>query len=329
MHRPSLTPITFDDFERPSLNPWDIGKWLFRHSLRYGLRFISYFARLLVWTLRVDLAPGKERVAIPVKSIFISICVLFALTAPAMFATCVWIVYTRTHPAGPGTAEPFLVSGVFSEQVSFSTQDGLRLSGHYAPAVTVSDVLRGEEVLTRRYPAVVLVHDHGEDSRQMLPLVARLNQLGCHVLAVDLRGAGRSQESAQTFGQAERYDVEAAVNFLAGRPSVDGERIAVWGVGTGGVAATLAIPSVSPALVIHERSLEAPELDGRRFIAGGLLGDVAQPMCRWIFRLAYARDMGAGDGSARRVVPVPAGDREAALAELENFASDRLRLASN
>ena len=32
MQRPSLTPMTFDDFERPKLNPWDVGLWLFKHG---------------------------------------------------------------------------------------------------------------------------------------------------------------------------------------------------------------------------------------------------------------------------------------------------------
>lgn len=328
MQRPSLTPMTFDDFERPTLNPWDVGKWLFRHGTRHSLRLGIYFSQLAVWCIHVELMPGRPHQSVPIRKVFGSIFVMAILVAPVLFGACVWLVHTRTHPPGPGIGEPYLVSGVFSEQISLTTEDGLRLSGQYAPAITVSDVLKGEDVLRKRFPAVILLHDHGEDSRQMLPLMARLQKMGCHVLALDLRGAGRSQDAAQTFGQAERYDAAAAINFLAGRPSVDRDRILVWGVGTGGLAAMETTAEVVPALVIHERSLAEPDRDEARFIGGGIFGEVARPMCRWIFRLAYARDLPRGS-DPRKTVTVPAGDREAALAEIGMLVSNHLRLSRN
>lgn len=328
MQRPSLTPITFDDFERPKLNPWDVGLWLFRHGMRHGLRFGIYFAKLAVWCVNVELMPGRPHQSVPAKKVAAAIFVLAVLVAPILFGTCVWLVHNRTHPPGPGKTEPYLVTGVFSEEISLLTEDGLRLSGQYAPAVTAEDVLEGEEVLRRRYPAIILVHDHGEDARQMLPLMDRLHNMGAHVLALDLRGAGRSQKSAQTFGKAERYDLTAAINFLAGRPSVDRDRILVWGIGTGATAAMNTRAEAVPALLVHERSLAEPELDNERFVGGGLLGEVARPMCRWIFRLAYARDLPAG-ARPRKTVAVAAGDREAAFEEIEMLVSTHLRIARN
>lgn len=328
MQRPSLTPMTFDDFERPKLNPWDVGLWLFRHGTRYSLRLAVYFVKLAIWCVRVELTPGRIHETVPVRKVGASLFLLAVLVAPFVFGACVWAVHTRTHPPGPGTDEPYIVSGVFSEEISLVTDDGLRLSGLLAPAVTVEDVLEGEEVLRKRYPAVILLHDHGEDARQMLPLVQRLHDMGAHVLAVDLRGAGRSQRAAQTFGQAERYDVAAAIDFLGRRPSVDSDRILIWGIGTGAQAAMEAPSQFIPALLVHERSLAEPELDEDRFVGGGILGEVSRPMCRWIFRLAYARDLLEGPGP-RKTVTVAAGDREAAFEQIGLLVSTHLRLARN
>lgn len=87
-------------------------------------------------------------------------------------------------------------------------------------------------------PAVVLLHGFAASSRK--PAYARLAdvlQERATVLAVDLRGHGRS-EGSSTLGDRERHDVAAAVAALRG----DGHRhVTIVGVSMGSTAAVHAV----------------------------------------------------------------------------------------
>lgn len=111
------------------------------------------------------------------------------------------------------------------------TADGVWVSAAWLPGPAARQPCRD-------VPAVVLLHGFAASARK--PAYARLAdvlQRDASVLAVDLRGHGRSQ-GASTLGDRERHDVAAAVAALRG----DGHRhVSVVGVSMGSTAAVHAV----------------------------------------------------------------------------------------
>jgi fermentation-respiration switch protein FrsA (DUF1100 family) len=103
--------------------------------------------------------------------------------------------------------------------VRFVADDGMRLSGWYAPS--------------RNRAAVVLVHGGGGDRAGALAHAALLARHGYGVLLYDARGRGSSEGSPNQFGWGWQHDVAGAVAFLRHRPDVDPRRIAGLGLSTG------------------------------------------------------------------------------------------------
>jgi len=92
------------------------------------------------------------------------------------------------------------------------------------------------------YPAIVFLHGSGPVTRDgALPYAERYARLGFASLAFDKRGTGQSG-GAWTSASLEDLarDAVAAIEFLKGRPEVDGERIGFWGVSQAGWVATQA-----------------------------------------------------------------------------------------
>lgn len=123
------------------------------------------------------------------------------------------------------------------EEVSFSTEDKVKLTGsYYAPRK------KG------RAHAVLLVHDAGTDRRQLDQLGADLQRAGFAVLSFDLRGHGQSvggdydwakldQEGrARTWVFTQR-DLGGAAEYLRGREDVHTSSLTLIGHRSGGGAA--------------------------------------------------------------------------------------------
>src|SRR5262249_29813903 len=131
--------------------------------------------------------------------------------------------------------------GVYYDPVNFLSDDGARLEGWLVPVVDAKKVLEEkDQIIGKRYPAVVLVHDFAGSRQQLLPMVQPLHNAGFVVLAMNLRGTTQSAREAQTFGIKEAMDVKAAVDMLRRRLFVDPAKIAVVGIGTGANAAMIA-----------------------------------------------------------------------------------------
>lgn len=123
--------------------------------------------------------------------------------------------------------------------VRFPARDGrARIEAHFVP---------GEGGDGR---AVVLVHGKdacrghelkGDSTR----LVAALSARGIAVLAIDLRGHGRSSRARLTYGERERFDVLGAVDWLREQGH---DRIGVLGASMGAATALLAAAD-EPAIV--------------------------------------------------------------------------------
>jgi len=120
-----------------------------------------------------------------------------------------------------------------AEEISFTTEDGVRIFADYYEGC-------GEEP-----PAVILLHMRGRDRKTWNPIVDRIVEKGYTVLAMDMRGHGKSTKKGdatlkyEDFGTAGgpqwyecRQDVHGAREALIGK-GIDKGRIAIIGASVG------------------------------------------------------------------------------------------------
>lgn len=127
--------------------------------------------------------------------------------------------------------------GLDYEQVRFTTDDGVTLSGWLIPAA--------RETRT----AVMVLHGFsGHRLPELAAFVPWLHERH-HVLQFDFRGHGESDPGVITLGSHERQDVAAAVRFLEGRGLGP---IALFGVSMGASIAIVSAPELPVAAVIAD-----------------------------------------------------------------------------
>ena len=122
--------------------------------------------------------------------------------------------YGYTHIARAVVPEPDLSADF--EDVSFTTGDGLELTGWYAPS--------------KNRAAVIAFPGRKGPQRQTRMLVRH----GYGVLLFDRRGEGDSEGDPNAVGWAGDRDIKAAIAFLRERPDVDADRIGGIGLSVGG-----------------------------------------------------------------------------------------------
>jgi pimeloyl-ACP methyl ester carboxylesterase len=102
-------------------------------------------------------------------------------------------------------------------------------------------------------PVIILLHNVGTSSSNFRPLIPVLFRAGFQVLAVDMRGHGRSRDLSPEIYDAMRsrqnsafhsmkYDVEAAIQWLQDEQGIKPERISFVG---GQFGSTLAIQALA------------------------------------------------------------------------------------
>jgi len=292
IQRPLMTSMYLEETAAPSKKKAKQRFRIFRllggfvwRLVRGVLRFLTYDP--LRRKLRIEDGNAFTRF---IKGLFYRLAFVPVLLAGLI---CL-MVYQATHPRHTTMeADPGIVD-VYYEAVTFMTSDNVRLEGALYPVLDAKQVLlEKEQVLRKRYPAVVLVHDLGMRKDQMLPLVRPLHESGFVVLAMNLRGNGGSGAAGQTFGLREALDVKAAVEMLRRKSFVDGARITVVGAGTGGTAALINAktdPAVAAIVVADPiRSVETL-LDGRLAPRHELFTWM-RPLCKWTFEFAYQSDI--------------------------------------
>jgi dipeptidyl aminopeptidase/acylaminoacyl peptidase len=121
-----------------------------------------------------------------------------------------------------------------------------------------------------RAPAVLFLHGYGGDAATMAVPARLAVQAGYHALAVSLRG-WRGSTGVDDCGLYQVDDTIRVLDWLAGQPFVDADRIALLGVSQGGQIALLAgaraprlsaIVAYKPVTDIDEwqRSTSLPEI---------------------------------------------------------------------
>jgi fermentation-respiration switch protein FrsA (DUF1100 family) len=145
-----------------------------------------------------------RRALIGVAGLVVSLVVVYPLVTS----------YGQTHIGRAVVPEPHLGAAV--EEVSFTTEDGLRLEGWYVPSKNRSAVIafpgrKGPQAAAR----MLIRHGYG-------------------VLLFDRRGEGDSQGDPNAIGWNGDRDIKAAIAFLRERPDVDPDRIGGFGLSVGG-----------------------------------------------------------------------------------------------
>ena len=124
------------------------------------------------------------------------------------------LAYVTTHTARAVVPENQL--GAASEDVSFTTSDGLELKGWYVPS---------------RNGAAVIAFPGRKGPQRPARMLA---EHGYGVLVFDRRGEGESEGEPNAWGWGGDSDVKAAIDFLQTRTDVDSDRIGGIGLSVGG-----------------------------------------------------------------------------------------------
>jgi fermentation-respiration switch protein FrsA (DUF1100 family) len=179
-----------------------------------------------------------RRALVGVGGLFVGLVVVYPLVSS----------YGYTHIGRAVVPEANLGAGF--EDVSFTTDDGLELTGWYVPS---------------RNRAAVIAFP-GRKGPQ--PQARMLIRHGYGVLLFDRRGEGDSEGDPNAVGWNGTRDIKAAIDFLRERPDVDADRIGGIGRSVGGelmlqtAAETDALKAVASEGAGIRSVREATELPG-------------------------------------------------------------------
>ncbi len=187
------------------------------------------------------------------------------------------------------------------EEVRFPARvDGVQIAGWYIPS-------QGSD------RAVVLVH--GRDASRtfefdggFVDLAAMLQRGGYHILMIDLRGHGQSEDGRYSFGLNERRDVEGAADWLLKKGFAPGS-IGVLGVSLGAasaIGATADEPRIGALVTDSAFADFCPVLKARWHTDTGL-PDVLEPSTLLMTRVLFGIDLCASRPfqEVSRITPRP------------------------
>ena len=221
-----------------------------------------------------------------------------------------------------------------AEEVSFPTEDGLRLAGWFVPAAGPP----GRWPRQPRPPAVLVCNGNGGNRSLRAPLAAALARAGLAVLLFDYRGYAANPGRPTEPGLAA--DARAALAYLAARPEVDPARLVYFGESLGAaVALRLAVERPPAALVLrspfaslaevgrlHYPWLPVSLLLADRYDSVGRVGGLAAPLLvvagerDRIIPAAHSRQLFDAAPAPKRFVLLPGADHN----DLDLLAGSRL-----
>jgi dipeptidyl aminopeptidase/acylaminoacyl peptidase len=155
--------------------------------------------------------------------------------------------------------------------VAFTNADGLTLRGWYVPS--------------RNRAAVVLVHGFADNRTQLLFEGRALARAGFGVLLFDLRAHGESDGDRVMWGDGERHDVTAALDFVSARPDVDPARVGLFGFSMGGTTSLL-VASADARVKAVAAAGAYPALEADVYSGYGRWGALSAEPVLWTLRHA-------------------------------------------
>lgn len=139
--------------------------------------------------------------------------------------------------------------GLYYEDVTFTTSDGLRLHGWFVP---------GESEMT-----LVWFHGNAGNISHRVEHLAELHtRLGMNIFIFDYRGYGRSEGRPSERGTY--LDADAALAYLRSRPDVDGQKMVFFGHSLGCAIAVEAAAGNSAYAVVLESPITSIQAMARR-----------------------------------------------------------------
>jgi alpha/beta superfamily hydrolase len=153
------------------------------------------------------------------KLLGVGVGAFLAVALVVMIERNIFSVLTETAPAPSQVAIPAdLPFDV--EEVTFLSEDGLRIAGWYVPPENGA--------------LVILLHGYGGNRTGMLWHAEQLTKAGYGVLMYDERASGESEGTYRSYGWEDPRDVGGAMLFLNEKPDVDPQKIGIAGCSIGG-----------------------------------------------------------------------------------------------
>lgn len=163
------------------------------------------------------------------RMLIIAVRVLLALLVLwGVFVLLAWLFQNRLAFPGPHAPlpEPSAYGIARGEIVAVVTTDGVTLRGWYLPP---------EPPPTGTAPALIWFYGNMETVAGIAPILREFRPPATALLALDYRGYGASDGTPTEAGLYR--DAQAAWAYLATRPEIDAERIAVYGRSLGSAVA--------------------------------------------------------------------------------------------
>ncbi len=170
---------------------------------------------------RPETAGGKARFYLLylLRLLGVGVGSFLAVALVVMIERNLLTLVTDTAPAPSRVETPGDLSFDVQE-VTFTSEDGLRMAGWYKPPENGA--------------LVILLHGYGLNRTAMLWHAEHLSRAGYGVLMYDERASGESEGDYRSYGWEDSKDVGGALAFLNERPEVDADKIGIAGCSIGG-----------------------------------------------------------------------------------------------
>ncbi|MEW6400484.1 MAG: alpha/beta fold hydrolase [Chloroflexota bacterium] len=152
------------------------------------------------------------------RIIGVGVGTLVFITLVIMIERVILSVYSETAPA-PSTVEIPADLAFDVEEVTFQSEDGVKIAGWFVPS--------------QNGATVILLHGYGGNRTATIWYAERLTQAGYGVLMYDERASGESGGDRRSYGWEDPRDVGGALDYLASRPDA-GEEVGILGCSIGG-----------------------------------------------------------------------------------------------
>jgi hypothetical protein len=186
--------------------------------------------------------------------------------------------------------------GVKIEEVTFTSEDGTRLSGWFIPAQAAA----GKLIPARG--TVIYFHGNAENLTAHYDFVAWLPAEGYNLFLFDYRGFGRSEGTCTREGTF--LDSVAALKYVRSRADVDPKTLVAFGQSLGGACALSALGETDPqqvrGLAVESTFYSYQGLGQDKLAANPVGWLVSWPLSRWL-----VTDEHSPSHSLARISPLP------------------------